>query len=227
MKIVRLYPFIGTVLLLTLALAFAGCAPQTSNWSTVEAPKENKVTLVRLNHSVRFTPGQNRLGAPETERLAQFLAQSDVGYGDQIALLASDTPQGRRQQDAVAAFFARSGLRVVRGAPVEGVAAAPDEVRITVARYVVTPPVCPNWSKPAGEDFTNESPSNFGCATTTNLGMMVANPGDLVGGQPLGPADGQVSAFSIEKYRAGKIVPLLRGDVSSNARTEVTKEAPQ
>lgn len=227
MKATRLYPFIGTLLLLALALAFAGCAPQTSHWSQVEAPKENKVSLVRLSHSVRFAPGQNRLGAAEAQGLAQFLADADVGYGDEIKLQASDTPQGRRQQDAVAAIFARNGLRVIRNAPAEGASTTPGEVQVLVNRYVVTPPVCPNWSKPPGEDFGNETPSNFGCATKANLGMMVANPGDLVGGQPLGPADGQVSAFSIEKYRAGKIVPLLRGDVSSNARTEVTKEAPQ
>jgi pilus assembly protein CpaD len=224
MNTARLYPFGGAIVLLGIALVFSACAPQTSQWSPVEAQKENKLTLVRLAHSIQFRPNEDRLSPAEVERLAVFMRDQAVGYGDQIVLLGGESVVEQRRQQSVAQMFARGGLRVIRGAQIEGMTAEPNEVRILVSRYVVTPPNCPNWSKRADDDFGNTSSSNLGCATATNLGLMVADPADLMGGRPLGPAEGEVAAFSVERYRAGRIIPLLRGDARPNSRTEITKE---
>lgn len=207
------------------ALAFAGCAPQTSQWSTVEAPKENKVSLVRFSHSVQFRGNEERMNSQEAARLAAFMRDQNVGYGDQILLIPAASPQAQRRQDAVAMTFARAGLRVVRDIQIEGVALAPGEVRVVVGRYVVTPPTCPNWSKRPDEDFGNTPSSHIGCATATNLGLMVANPSDLVAGQQTSPADGALSAFRTESYRNGVYPPLLKGDVIPNIRSDITKGA--
>ena len=77
-------------------------------------------------------------------------------------------------------------------------------VRMVVGRYVVTPPSCPNWTKPSGSDWTNATPSNHGCATTINLGLMLADPGDLVRARPITPSDGQAGASKVDKYRKGQ-----------------------
>jgi pilus biogenesis lipoprotein CpaD len=209
------------------ALAFVGCAPQTSQWSTVEAPKENKVSFVRFSHSVQFRGNEDRMSAPEAARLAGFMRDQNVGYGDQILLLPGESPLAQRRQDAVASAFARAGVKVVRDVQIEGVALAPGELRVLVGRYVVTPPPCPNWSKRPDEDFGNTPSSHIGCATTTNLGQMVANPSDLVSGQPTSPADGELSAFRVETYRHGLYPGLLKGDVSTNGRSEISKEMPK
>jgi pilus assembly protein CpaD len=68
---------------------------------------------------------------------------------------------------------------------------------------MVTLPPCPNWSKASGADFTNTSASNFGCATTSNLALMVASPADLAGGRELGPADGRVAVAAMQRYVNG------------------------
>src|SRR5205814_10625743 len=69
--------------------------------------------------------------------------------------------------------------------------APPDRAVVAVSRTLVRLPDCPNWSKPSGAtDFTNSVASNFGCATVTNLGRMVAHPTDLARGEPLGLAQG-------------------------------------
>ena len=78
-------------------------------------------------------------------------------------------------------------------------------VSVFVGRHIVTPPDCPNWGKPAGIDSANRTASNLGCATTRNLGLMLADPGDLVRTNPLAPADGEAAATSIQRYRAGKV----------------------
>ena len=56
--------------------------------------------------------------------------------------------------------------------------------------------------------------SNFGCANERNLGLMVANPADLLRGREPGPADGDFAAFGIQRYRADKTEPLLSTSTS-------------
>jgi pilus assembly protein CpaD len=223
MKPSRLYPLAGAGVLLAIGLAFSGCAPQTSQWSPAEAQRENKVTLVRIGHAVQFRANEDRLNPTEAARLGAFIRDNGVGYGDQILLLGGDGALAQRRQEAVAAAFVRGGLRVIRDVQIEGVAPAPNELRILVSRHVVTPPVCPNWSKRADDDFGNTESSNLGCTTATNLGQMIANPSDLVAGQPTGPADGGLAAFRVESYRLGVHPGLLKGDVAPNSRKDIIK----
>jgi pilus assembly protein CpaD len=208
MKNARKSKLLGAIALSAIALSFGACAPQTSQWSTVEAPRENTVALVRLSHNVQFRANEDRLNPTETYRLATFIRDRSVGYGDQILLLNGGGPMAQRRTDAVASVFARGGMKVVRDVEIEGVVLGPDEVRVLVGRHVVTSPNCPNWSKRADDDFGNTGSSNIGCATTTNLGAMVANPTDLVHGEPLRPADGELNALRIQTYRSGKHPPL-------------------
>ena len=77
-----------------------------------------------------------------------------------------------------------------------------------VGRYTVTLPPCPNWSMNPGRDFTNQPSSNFGCAAAINLGLQVANPGDLVHGRPLAAADGKPAASAVARYLDDKVTPL-------------------
>ncbi len=224
MKPNRLNTSVGAGMFFAIGLAFAGCAPQTSQWSPVEAPRDNKITLVRMAHAVQFRPNEDRLNPAEAARLGAFIRDQNVGYGDQILLLNGGGALAQRRQEAIATVFARSGLRVVRDVQIEGVAVPADELRVVVSRHVLTPPSCPNWSKRADDDFGNTLGSNFGCSTQTNLGLMLADPGDLLAGQPLGPADGELSSFRIESYRRGIHPGLLQGDVSPNSRKDIVKE---
>jgi pilus assembly protein CpaD len=57
--------------------------------------------------------------------------------------------------------------------------------------------------------------SGFGCATTNNLGVMVANPADLERGRPLDPADAEAASLSIQRYRVGEIIPLITEDTQA------------
>ena len=89
-------------------------------------------------------------------------------------------------------------------------------VELVLERYLVTLPPCPDWSRQSGTDFANLPHSNFGCATETNLGLMVAEPRDLVRGRGLAPADGVQQAEGIVRYRTGKVVELQEEKVESN-----------
>ncbi|HLI13327.1 MAG TPA: CpaD family pilus assembly lipoprotein [Alphaproteobacteria bacterium] len=212
---------LAPVLVTAVLLLGAACTPDTARWSTVETPKENKVELVKLTHAVHFAPGSSVPEAGEEQRLAAFLAQIQVDYGDQITFdtgpshgnPAADRLAARRAA-AVAALLRRRQVQASPAAQptVEG-ALARDAVVVTVGRYVVTPPVCPDWRKPEADDYTNTPTSNYGCATATDLGMMVANPGDLVNGTPISPGDADFAARGIERYRSGEISKSIKPEL--------------
>ena len=76
---------------------------------------------------------------------------------------------------------------------------------VSVGRYAVTLPTCPNWSQSLSYDFTNAFTSNYGCANATNLGLMVASPGDLVSGRPFSGADAQPAAAAVQRYLTDRV----------------------
>jgi len=68
---------------------------------------------------------------------------------------------------------------------------------------VVMTPQCPDWRKPSEDDPSNTPSSNLGCATETNLGLMVADPRDLVVGKDIAPSDADHNDYAVRRYRQG------------------------
>jgi pilus assembly protein CpaD len=197
---------IGALLIAALAAAtLPGCS-QTTYWSPAESPKQPQVDWVRFDHRVMFDPRGRNISIAERARLEEFLSRIDPRYGDQV-LVGTGTGGaegeiGLQRVATVAEFLRGAGLKV---APMTetSVARWDGAVRISVGRYVVTPPNCPDWTKSASYDPLNQTSSNFGCATATNLGLMVADPGDLVRGRPMGPSDGAHDARAVKTWRDG------------------------
>jgi len=208
-------------LLFVAALLAQGCTPDTSRWSPAEAPKDNRVDFVTLSHEVHFAANSTTPAAEEEQGLASFLSQAELGYGDQVTVDAGPK-RGEASADALAARRMEAVTAMLRhmrvvAAPasrpsVEG-ALARDAVVVTVGRYVVTSPRCPDFSKPEADDYTNTPQSNYGCATNTNLGLMVANPADLVHGTPTTAADGEFSSRGIQRYRSGDVAKSLKPEL--------------
>jgi pilus assembly protein CpaD len=192
--------------LLFAALSLAACAPAASHWSDAQSPKQNKVEMVRLTHDLRL-PASGVLSAAAAAGLDAFLARHEVGFGDAVTLASAG-----RDPAAVSAYLRRQGI-VARAAA--GAAEAPaGAVRVQVERFVVVPPHCPDWRKPGTADYGNTPMSNLGCATAANLGMMLADPRDLIQGRMPGDADGTASAAATQRYRAGKVTPLPKGSTT-------------
>ncbi len=201
-------PLLLSLLIVAGAGLLSGCAPPTSRWSESQAPRGNTVDFIHLHHAVAFVAGSNRLAPGEAARLDEFLRLQKIGYGDRLTLLVGDgEPRlGKAREVALAKLLAGHGLQpaTVRQGTAPQVFA--DQLSLEIGRYVVTPPACPDWSKPSGTDLTNTVGGNFGCATAANLGLMVADPGDLVQGREMGPGDAAQSVLGIQRYQAGKVI---------------------
>lgn len=195
---------LGVAGIAMVSLGLSACLPAKSQWSANDTIKRNTVSLHHITHDLKFAADQTGLTDAQAAELDRFLGRSMAGYGDEFAIDAGSDATDTDRRQAIIAYLRSRGLSVSAQPAVYGSKPAPNTVRLILNRYVVTPPPCPDWRKPAGEDYNNQVGSNFGCTTETNLGLMVANPKDLVAGKTLGPADGEQAAKAIENYRAGK-----------------------
>ncbi len=191
--------------------ALAGCMPQQSQWAGNETSMRNTVDLVRVAHDVKFEDKSAALSQEEEARLKAFLSKTGFDYSDRLFL---DLPENddaaakagiEKQAEAVVAELAKLGHDVYAKPLAYGKTPAANTVRIVVERYVVTPPDCPDWRQPASPNYENAPSSNFGCANTTSLGLMVANPRDLIEGRDYEPSDAADAAAAVRRYREDKV----------------------
>jgi pilus assembly protein CpaD len=186
-------------------VALAACRPAATEWTESEAPKRLRLDNASASVNLRFAAGSAHLLAADAARLRSMVATGAIHSSDRVLVAAGGglaLAQARR--DAISAMLLPYDI-VTSPSALTGVAA--NHAVIEVGRYLVTTPPCPNWSKAPGTDFTNSFPSNWACATQVNLGQMVANPSDLVIGQPLSPALGPTEVAAVDRYLTDRVKP--------------------
>jgi pilus assembly protein CpaD len=190
-----------SLLALALALLVSACAPVTS-YTDAEAPKRLKLDSATTQFDVHFAPGSAVMSSADAAHLSRLAATGGINPSDRVMIAAAGGPYLAQQRTAsVASVLLHYGIVGIAD-QIAGV--PPNRAHIEVTRTFVTLPACPNWSKP-GTDFDNQPSSNFGCATETNLGMMVANPSDLASGLPVGASAGQPGATAVNRYLNDKV----------------------
>jgi pilus assembly protein CpaD len=197
------YPF-------TVLLTLAACSPGAAEYTKAEAPNRLQVEGATSTVELAFAPGSARLAGGAARRLDQLVATGAIHPADRVTVAAAGPPGLAAAREAeVQRELLRWGV-AANAQPLPAV--SPNRAIVTIGRYAVILPPCPNWSQPRANDFTNAPPSNFGCATAVNLGLM-ANPADLVGGRQLAPAEGQVAAAAVGRY-LNDVVPPLPIDIA-------------
>ena len=178
------------------ALALGACAGTPNRGlESVHQP-----VVSRSDYAFDLTAGGSGLAPGEPRRLVGWLDSLHLGYGDRVAI---DDPAGYGAARAdVATTVARYGLILSDDAPVTGATVAPGTIRIVVSRTTARVPGCPDMSRVSGIEFESNTSSNQGCAINSNLAAMIANPGDLVRGQPGSTAyDPAVGTRAIDAFR--------------------------
>jgi pilus assembly protein CpaD len=122
-------------------------------------------------------------------------ARSPLGADETRARVLLDTVYDR----LVAAGVPASSIRLMLSD--EGAA---DAVTVSYQRYSVAVPTCGDWSARSSFNPYNQVHSNFGCAQQRNLGLMVADPADLIRMRETEPTDAQNSNRVVQKFRAGQ-----------------------
>jgi pilus biogenesis lipoprotein CpaD len=166
---------------------------------------------VEAQHQVPFATNDARLSPTAMADIDGFLRRMDLGAGDRIAVTAETlgAPQtvrtlADRRRAAVVKYLQD---RRVPAAAADMVATGDNaNVSIRIGRYVAKLPDCPDWQRlHQGAAYVDSGYKNFGCMTSTALGNMVIDPGDLAGGQPTTGGDGAWMASGVSRYREGKV----------------------
>ena len=200
--------------LVFLMASLSACTtPSSALWSEADAHREIEVRRIELNHDVSFASNSTELSPVEIKRIDDFLARQRVGYGDWVELRVpgNDPRAEARRMAVVGERLAHSGIAFERGN-----IASPSGLRISVMRSVAIPPACPDWRKPDNDgDPSNTTMSNLGCANLRNLSLMIADPGELLAGRPSAMGAGEPLAAGVQRYRTGKVTPLLDSGTST------------
>lgn len=194
------------------ALAFltlAACSG-SANYTDGDNQRRNEVTMVRIPYIMTFAADNVNLSNDSVEKLDIFMMKSNVSYGDELSMdfpLERDGNLSEVNQKRLASLkslLKKRGLRLSSEVTPYGLSPRENQARFLISRYVVTPPRCGDWSQPSTDNYGNASMSNFGCASQATLGLMVANPRDLIIGANNSRPDAEKASKAIHTYRTKK-----------------------
>jgi pilus biogenesis lipoprotein CpaD len=146
-------------------------------------PIKNTVESHDIAYIAHFMPKSDRLSDTETDNLRTALRDISPMAVDavHVKLSKADMHNSKRQL-ALAKTLRDMGY-------VKGVMFDPsadlrrDDVQISVTYLAIVPPAdCPDWRTSPVTTYSNTQQGNFNCATQTNMGLMIADPHDLVRG---------------------------------------------
>jgi len=190
------------LVVLPLTLGLAACAAE---YSKSEAPNTLRVDGAESRRELAFAAGSAHLTPSELRKIDGWVLSGTIRPADRVAVAAAGPPGLAAQRAAaISAELLRYGI-VTQTLALDAVPA--NRAVVSVGRYAVTLPTCPNWSESLSYDFTNAFTSNYGCANATNLGLMVASPADLASGRPFSGDDAQPAAAAVQRYLTDRVKP--------------------
>lgn len=169
-------------------------------------PIRNKVEMKSEEHMVHFQPGASKLTRGETELFRRKVNQRSMMAVDSvyIELPKAQMSNGARRE-ALARMMKYLGYSGgdVRFQPSDALEREQAVIHLNYADAVL--PDCPDWRKASSHNYSNTPHANFGCATETNLGLMVADPRDLERGTgDLPPASSERMERSLREWHSGR-----------------------
>src|SRR5216683_7366447 len=191
----RLFP-----LAVLLVLGLAACATE---YSKSEAPDQLRVDGAESRRELAFAAGSAYLPPGEIRKINQWVLGGSIRPADRVQIAAAGPPSlAERRAAAISSELLRYGI--VATTLLADIVPA-NRAIVSIGRYAVTLPDCPNWSQSPTYAFSNALTSNYGCANATNLGLMVASPADLVSGRPFMGIDGMPAASAVQRYLTDKV----------------------
>ena len=205
--------------LIALGLGTAACGPVTNGLNPVSNPSlysVNQPVVHRSDYVLDLNATDSGVPGPEQDRLAAWLDSLQVGYGDRVFIDQAGYGDSAARAD-IAAVVGRYGLLLSDGAPVTAGSVQPGSVRVVLSRMTASVPGCPYW-----EDEVVGAPertaTNYGCATNSNLAVMIADPADLVLGEAGSPSgDPATTNRVINEFYRNRIPTGYEGGLKSES----------
>lgn len=227
--------FMRTGFLCVTMLSLAACQHTRSAESTydprfMEYEQRHPLTLQQQEHNLPLLVGANASGLTSGDRTAlSGFMQSYQSQGE--GSLRIRVPQGSMNasaahnalgdiHDVVAAAGGNpSGILVERYEVNNSTAHAP--ILVIFDRIEAVTNECGTWSDNFNPSHERTDYYNFGCASQSNFGAMLADPRDLVRPRGVGYPDAGRRAEVLAAYRRGEPTATQQAEQSSAAVAEV------
>lgn len=181
-------------LLLPALIALAGCAPTP----TTQQPS---VDVVSVTNKLTLTLSGKTLSAQEKADISDFIARRGT-LSNLMVKIENTTQKGESQSEKVRLHLIESGLYPSQISVSDTAAQGKGDITIFVESYRAKVTACDAGKTPRTTLNAYRTQRNFGCANANALAQMVANPKDLIVGQPIDSAQGQKAVSSIDNYFA-------------------------
>ncbi|UQV24118.1 CpaD family pilus assembly lipoprotein [Vibrio sp. J383] len=181
-------------LLLPALFALAGCAPTP----TTQQPS---VDVVSVTNKLTLTLSGKTLSAQEKADISDFIARRGT-LSNLMVKIENTTQKGEGQSEKVRLRLIESGLYPSQISVSDTAAQGKGDITIFVESYRAKVTACDAGKTPRTTLNAYRTQRNFGCANANALAQMVANPKDLIVGQPIDSAQGQKAVSSIDNYFA-------------------------
>lgn len=220
----KIMNYISGVASALACIVLVGCNG-AANFAEGDNHLRNEVQMIKMPFMVTFKTGSADLSDEGAERLDIFMMKSNVSYSDELSM---DFPLNRdgdlsvlnqKRLTFISSHLKKRGLRLSPEVTPYGMSPGSNEARFLISRYIVTPPVCGDWSIPSTDNDGNTSLSELGCSNQANLGLMVANPRDLITGDALGVPDTESAAKAIMVYRTKSPTKLSKNSKKSTRKS--------
>ncbi len=180
----------------SLALAMTGCKTtddptRVAGWTLIDSSQRHPILVSQepTTHLIPIRSSAHGLTTSQRAQLVNFINRYRATDSGNSRLVVS-APSGAANE--VGAMYAVGEIRAmllehgfdqasisVEAYSAEGAGDPP--IRVAYLRYVAEPPQCGDWSTNLANEPMNVPYPNLGCANQRNLGVMVANPADLLG----------------------------------------------
>jgi pilus assembly protein CpaD len=211
------------VLAVVLPAVLTGCyTDRVRSYTEIQAVREAEILWVDMPHEVMFDVGEHKLTEHEADRLTAFLDEIGIKSSDKVVIDPGSTRGGivEPRIEAVTGFLGHRVSPNAMSITHLGWAETDERMRIIVGRYLAIPPDCPNFVSPSHRNPNNLTSSNHGCANTTNLALMIADPGDLIRGKGTSQMDASVGVAAVSRYRSGAVRNAGFRDTLSSSESE-------
>jgi pilus biogenesis lipoprotein CpaD len=195
-----------------VAVAVAACVPAPPVAGPLDYSETHAIRPVatKFQLATRFDAGSDQLSYTDGLRLERFIREFLRRGRTDLVIATTPNAEGAKAQDNLAGLRAR-----LVGAGVDGrrIVVRPGKMPLgddaslllSFGGYAMELPECGNWSGHTGYNPANLPHTDFGCSYQRNMGLMIADPGDLIGsgGDSYGDTGRQTGV--IELYRAGAV----------------------
>lgn len=225
-------PGSAAVSMLALVLPLVGACAQSPEQIGFSNRMHTQLSAKEVTAELKietFVSGE-RLGGPERDAVKYFAAAyQDEGHGAVIISRPSNGPDDiaamRAAADARAVLLAEGvGVREIVEGPYDATGARSAPLVLSYRTWEAVVANCPDISHyQLASTATNSSSRSLGCAVSSNLAAMIANPGELVAAAEQSPADSNRRLIVLSKYRNGEPTTAERSDDGSGAISEVVE----